>query len=76
MVRDVFLHLAIGVRNLLPPLSSSVSTSYLPAIIQSSARRMLNKSASLNMPSIRKEDHVLHHVVALDFVIKTQARFV
>ena len=36
-----------GVRHLLLPLSSSVSASYLPAIIQNSALRMLNKSTSL-----------------------------
>ena len=37
------------------------------AIIQNSAWRMLNKSASLST-----QDHVLHHMVALDLMVKTQ----
>ena len=37
VVRRVFLLLGIGVRHLPPPLSSNVSASYLPAIIQNSA---------------------------------------
>ena len=67
VVKGVFLCLAIGGRHLPPPLSSILGASSLPAIIQNSARHMLNTSASLST-----QDHVLHHVVALDLVVKTQ----
>ena len=62
------LRLATGARHLPPPLSSILGASSLPAIIQNSASRMLNKSASVST-----QDHVLHHMVALDRMVKTQA---
>ena len=68
----VFLHLAIGVRYLPSPLSSSVSASCLPAIIQISlthAQQVCFTHAKY------KEDHLSHHVVALEIVAKTQAQF-
>ena len=74
VIKGVFLCLAIGVPYLLLPLSSIVSASYLPAIIQIQLDVCSTKPASLSTQY--KEDYVLHHMVDIDFVVKTQAQFV
>ena len=54
VVRQVFLHLGIEARHLLLPLSSIVSASYLPTIIQNSAWCMLNTVCVHSVPNVKK----------------------